>query len=416
MIPRPCFRLSLSQRSYSRCVSPHLWKSAFDSYQRLPNPLYSLTDGSKPFQGSSHFRCSFSKSIYRRRPENSEAVATTPKPSVYTPPQKGVLSLLPSRMVPYAELMRLDKPTGLYLFYFPYLFGVLYGACVVDPPTSVEPLLRTCATLLVGTIIMRGAACTWNDNIDRDLDRQVARCRLRPIARGAVSPLQGHAFTLAQSFVGIALLAQLPMQCAYYAVPVIVLLGLYPFAKRITNYPQVILGFPVAWGMFLASTAVGVDPFAIFFLVNSPSPVDHLVLASMACFYMSNIAWTVIYDTIYAFQDVEDDAKADIKSIAVRHRANTKTLLSSLAVAQVSLLAATGLLTGMSPLYYLGSCGGTAMSLAIMIRKVDLKRPESCAWWFRMGTWFVGLAVVSGLCGEYSMRLRKPSTSTSVEA
>ncbi|MCJ1421776.1 Para-hydroxybenzoate--polyprenyltransferase, mitochondrial precursor (PHB:polyprenyltransferase) [Xylographa parallela] len=261
---------------------------------------------------------------------------------------------------------------------------------------------------------MRGAACTWNDNIDRDLDRQVARCRLRPIARGAVSPLQGHVFTVAQSVVGLALLAQLPTQCAYYAVPVVIMLGLYPFAKRFTNYPQVILGFPVAWGMFLASTAVGVDPFARFFSADSPVPVDSLVLSSMICFYMSNIAWTVIYDTIYAFQDVKDDAKAEIKSIAVRHKANPKILLSSLAVTQVSLLAATGFLAGMSPLYFLGSCGGTAVSLAIMISKVNLARPESCAWWFRMGTWFVGLTVAGGLGAEYSMKLRKASADTSI--
>ena len=191
------------------------------------------------------------------------------------------------------------------------------------------------------------------------------------------------------------MLSLLPTQCTYYAIPLIVLLGLYPFAKRVTNYPQVVLGFPVAWGLIMGSTALGVDPF------GSPSAV----MVATGCFYASNIAWTIIYDTIYAHQDVKDDAKAGVKSIAVRHKDSTKLLLSGLAVAQVSLLTATGVLTGAGPVYFAGTCGSAAASLAIMISKVDLEKPSDCSWWFVNGTWFVGLGVAGGLFGEYIGRL-----------
>ena len=324
----------------------------------------------------------------------------------YTAPQTGFISLLPTSWIPYAELMRLDKPTGLYLFYFPYLFGILYAACLTSPTTSPTSLLSTSALFLVGTVIMRGTACTWNDNIDRDLDRQVARCRLRPIARGAVSPTEGHIFAAAQSMVGLGLLSQLPIQCTYYAIPIIVLLGFYPFAKRVTNYPQVILGFPVAWAMYMASSSLGVNPLALLLSdCGGGSSLSPSVAPAMICFYAANFAWTVIYDTIYAHQDVEDDAKAGVKSIAVRHRYNKKAVLSGLAGVQLSLLVATGLLTGFSPVYFVGSCGGSAVALAVMIRSVDLKQPGSCAWWFRWGAWFVGGSVVSGLLGEYSSKI-----------
>ncbi len=117
----------------------------------------------------------------------------------WIPPQKGFLSILPASWVPYAELMRLDKPTGFYLFYLPYLFGTLYASCIAIPIITPTSLLTTNIILLAGTVILRGAACTWNDNIDRELDRQVSRCRLRAIARGAVTPRNGHIFTAAQS-------------------------------------------------------------------------------------------------------------------------------------------------------------------------------------------------------------------------
>ncbi|KAF2236999.1 4-hydroxybenzoate polyprenyl transferase, partial [Viridothelium virens] len=327
----------------------------------------------------------------------SQSVPPAPTEPTYQAPSNGVLALLPEKAVPYAELMRLEKPTGLYLFYFPYLFGITFAACNVEPTVAPVTVFSTSLLLFVGTIIMRGAACTWNDTHDRNFDRQVARTRFRPIARGAVTPLQAHAFTLAQAAVGIATLASMPANVSLYAAPNVALLGFYPFAKRITNYPQVILGFPVAWGIFMGSAALGFDPIVTWIAEGNL----HGIGAAFGCLYASNLVWTIIYDTIYAHQDVEDDKKAGVKSIAVKHKTNTKPLLSALSVVQMSTLVAAGVLSGMGPVYYVVSCGGASASLAAMVWNVELGSPKSCMWWFKNGALLVGGTITLGLFGEY---------------
>ena len=139
--------------------------------------------------------------------------------------------------------------------------------------------------------------------------------------------------------------------------------------------------------------ALGVDPLT--------SSTFH----STVCLFAANILWTVIYDTIYAHQDVKDDVKAGAMSMAVRFKDSTKTLTSILAVAMVLLLLTTGALTDMSLVYFVITCGGTAISLAAMIGLVDLESPDSCAWWFKWDFWFVGGSMVCGLLGEYFQKL-----------
>lgn len=326
----------------------------------------------------------------------SQSTICSPPKAVYHPPSYGFLTVLPRKLVPYAELMRLEKPTGLYLFYFPYLFGLLFAAGTAHPITSPLYLLVSSTQFLVGTVIMRGAACTWNDIHDRVYDRLVARTCTRPIARGALSPFQGYVFTAVQSVLGLSLLASMPLQVTYYSLPVIALLGLYPFAKRVTNYPQVILGFPVAWGVFTGCASLGLDPVATWLGREGDSAIG----SALGCFYLANIIWTIIYDTVYAHQDVVDDAKAGVKSIAVRHADHAKALLSSLAMLQTSMFLATGVLAEMGPPYYVGILGA-GTSLATMIWRIDLKQPSECMRWFKNGAWLVGGSVTFGLLGQY---------------
>ncbi|MCJ1271254.1 Para-hydroxybenzoate--polyprenyltransferase, mitochondrial precursor (PHB:polyprenyltransferase) [Lobaria immixta] len=311
----------------------------------------------------------------------------------YVPPSQGFLSILPAAWVPYAQLMRLGKPGGLYAFYFPYVQGLLYAACIANNTISPSRLLRESLLFLLGSIILRGAACTWNDNMDQDLDRKVARCRLRPIARGAVSSAQGHLFTVGQTLVGSALLTLLPLECAYDAILITLLFAIYPFGKRFTNYPQFILGFPFASAIVMSCHALGVDP-----LTSKTSP-------STICLVLANVAWTMVYDTIYAHQDIKDDVTAGVKSMAVRFKDSTKLITSVLGAVQVSLLVAVVAFIDMSRLYLAFTCGGTAISLASMIGRVDLGKPASCAWWFKWGFWIVGGAMMSGLLAQYSARL-----------
>lgn len=312
---------------------------------------------------------------------------------LYVPPSKGFLSILPASWTPYAQLMRLEKPGGLYAFYFPYLLGLLYAACIANNIISPLRMLRESAFFLPGAIILRGAACTWNDNIDQDFDRKVARCRLRPIARGAVSSAQGHLFTVGQTLAGSLLLALLPLECAYDAILITLLFVIYPFGKRFTNYPQFILGFPFAWAIVMSCHALGVDP------------LTSKTLPSTICLVLANVSWTMVYDTIYAHQDIKDDVDAGVKSMAVQFKDSTKLITSILGAILVALLLAVAAFIDMSHLYMAFTCGGTAISLAAMIGLVELKKPASCAWWFKWGFWFVGGAMMSGLLAQYLARL-----------
>ncbi|MCJ1340213.1 Para-hydroxybenzoate--polyprenyltransferase, mitochondrial precursor (PHB:polyprenyltransferase) [Bachmanniomyces sp. S44760] len=190
---------------------------------------------------------------------------------------------------------------------------------------------------------MRGAGCTINDLWDRNLDPHVTRTRLRPIARGAITPPQALTFTVAQLLTGLAILLQFPTSAILTAIPSLLLVATYPLAKRITHYPQFILGLTFSWGALLGFPALGTN------LLTDP-----LALNASALLYASCVSWTVLYDMIYAHMDIRDDAKAGIKSIALRHEPDTKTILSALAVLQISLLGCSGWMVGSGPVFYIG--------------------------------------------------------------
>jgi len=133
---------------------------------------------------------------------------------------------------------------------------------------------------------------------------------------------------------------------------------------------------------------------------------DASAMLGAGCLYASCVAWTVLYDMIYAHMDIRDDAAAGIKSIALRHDADTKAVLTGLAVAQVGLLAAAGLAVGSGPVFFVGSCGWAAVSLAVMIRSVRLESVADCWWWFRNGVWITGGGIAVGMFGDWLVRTR----------
>ncbi|KAL2042602.1 hypothetical protein N7G274_004361 [Stereocaulon virgatum] len=323
---------------------------------------------------------------------NPRLSSTTP--SATASRKQGIICNLPAPWIPYAELMRLDRPAGFYAFYIPYLIGLSYGACLADPIPSPTRLSTLGGIFFIGCIILRGAACAWNDNVDQEFDRKVARCQNRPIARGAISTTQGHVFTAALTLAGAPLFIFLPVECSYHAVPITILFGAYALMKRITNYPQVVLGFPFAWGILMSCAALEIHPLGERFRVPTLS------------LFVANILWTMIYDTVYAHQDIKDDVKAGVKSMAVRFADSTKTLASTLAAIQVGLLIVVGWQADFSLIYFLGTCGGSAVALGSMLARVDLKEPASCAWFFHRGFWYVGGSIVVGLFGEYLARLQ----------
>ncbi|KAH8666741.1 UbiA prenyltransferase family-domain-containing protein [Xylariales sp. PMI_506] len=308
----------------------------------------------------------------------------------------GILSVLPKSWVPYAQLMRLDRPAGFYAFYFPYLIGVTYAACLSGQEIPLDQVFLPGLMFIGWCIILRGWTCTWNDNMDQEYDRAVERCRNRPIARGAVSTLQGHIFTVAQFLVGLLFVQSClsaSLDAVFDVLAMSALYILYPFGKRFTNYPQFILGFPFASGIVMACHVMGVQPFA-----------TRVATEATACLCISVILWTMTYDTIYAHQDLKDDLKAGVKSMAVRFKDTTKLLTTVLSLAQVALLVKVGLDLDLSLGYYIIGCGGTALSLIAMISLVDLNNPASCAWWFNADFWLVGGSISAGFFAHY-MRL-----------
>lgn len=329
---------------------------------------------------------------HNKSPTPAVQSAITPK-AQYEPPTRGLLTYLPVSWVPYAELIRLAKPTGTYYLFFPCLFSTLLAAPLAVPPATPLELVTTTALFFTGALIMRGAGCTINDLWDRNLDPHVERTRFRPIARGAVTPAKAVVFTGCQLLAGLGILLQFPTQCLLYGIPSLLLVGSYPLAKRVTHYPQFVLGLTFSWGAFMGFPALGVDLLA----------TSDAMTAAVAL-YSSCVAWTVVYDMIYAHMDIKDDVAAGIKSIALRHEHNTKLVLSGLSVVQVGLLAAAGAAAGAGPVFFAGSCGSAAITLGTMIWKVKLKDVGNCWWWFKNGCWFTGGGIALGLFGDYLAR------------
>lgn len=313
----------------------------------------------------------------------------------YIPPQQGLLSYLPSLWIPYAELIRLTRPIGIVVIHCPFLFGTLFAATISQYPPSPYELFKTEAILLVATVFLRGCVVAFNDFADREIDGQITRTQHRPLARKAISPRKAYMFATAQAAIWLAILEQLSPPCVYYAIPSLGLAGFYPYSKRVTDMTPVVLGFTMAWGVFIGCAATNVDPISL--VVEQDTRATATALFSL---YLSCAVWTIIYETVYAHQDILDDEKQGVRSMAIRLKGKVRAVLSLLAVLQTTLLACTGWLIGAGPLYFAGSCFGVGLSLGVMIWKVDLKQPNECWWWFSNGTWLVGGNIVAGFVSQ----------------
>ena len=205
----------------------------------------------------------------------------------------GLLALLPAAARPYAMLARFDRPIGWWLLFWPGAWAVLLAGIA---PGATAALL---GLLLVGAIAMRGAGCVYNDIIDRDLDARVARTAARPIASGRVTRRAAALFLGALCLIGLAVLLGLGWPARLVSVASLAPVAAYPFMKRITWWPQAWLGIVFSWAALSGGAAA---------TGGLPAPI--LLL------YAGSIAWVIGYDTIYALQDIEDDALAGVKSSA----------------------------------------------------------------------------------------------------
>ena len=215
---------------------------------------------------------------------------------------------IPNKIKVLLELGRYNYPTGAFLLMWPCFWGVLYQ------PNFDQDLLKFLGLFIVGSFVMRGAGCTINDFFDKELDKKVSRTKNRPLARGALNNTDVLFFILFQLFIGLIVVVQFSLKVIFFSFLIIPLIFIYPILKRVTYFPQIFLGLIFNWGVIVG-----------FLSQNNELNVGVVYL------YLSGFFLTIAYDTIYAFQDLEDDKKAGIKSTAVLFEKNsTFFILSSL--------------------------------------------------------------------------------------
>ena len=279
-------------------------------------------------------------------------------------------TLAPAPLRPYLRLSRADRPIGTWLLLLPCWWGLLLASAATGSFGAGD--LWIMAGCALGAWLMRGAGCTWNDITDRHIDGAVARTRSRPIPSGQVSARQAALWMAGQA--GLALLILLSFNAAAIALGVLALLpvAIYPFAKRFTWWPQVFLGLAFNWGALLAWTA------------HTGSLGWPAVLL-----YLAGIAWTLFYDTIYAHQDVEDDALIGVKSTARLFGDASPRWLRGFLVATCVLMAAAialALVPQQNPLALvvaLGAPWAMGWHMAWQLGRLDIDAPQVCLTLFR---------------------------------
>ncbi|GKZ32094.1 hypothetical protein AbraIFM66950_001233 [Aspergillus brasiliensis] len=314
----------------------------------------------------------------------------------------GVLRILPSAWLPYLQLVRLWPPAALLLVFFPTAFGILHAAIRAQVP--MEAVVRASLVAFGGCFFSCNAAHIWNDLIDAPLDAQVERTRKRPIPRGAITPRAALLFGGTQVLGAVISLAYMPLGLwtnSLYALPNIITSTYYPFAKRHTHFPQLVLGFCLAWGVIMGELSVGVQPLSYM-----PDAAGVAIDPSVICLVAGTALWTLISDTIYAHQDLNADLQIGIKSLAVLLQGWTKAVLWPTLMLMTGLLIQVGRLSGLGSWYYLFAVGGASMSLALMVWRVDLQDTRSCWWWFSNGFWWTGGTIMLGLLAEYALQVR----------
>jgi 4-hydroxybenzoate polyprenyltransferase len=240
------------------------------------------------------------------------------------------LRYLPPWARPYGRLARWDRPIGIWLLMFP----CWWGAALAAAPDWVR-LAGWMALLALGALAMRGAGCTWNDIVDRKIDAQVERTRSRPLPSGELKLKDALVWMVLQSVVGVAILFKLNKFAGAVALASLILVAIYPTMKRLTSWPQVVLGLAFNWGALVGYAAITAT----------------LSWAAVAL-YAGGVAWTLVYDTIYAMQDQRDDAIVGVRSTARRFAEAPRRWLTSFAVLALAAWTLAGVLAPLGSLYF----------------------------------------------------------------
>jgi len=290
--------------------------------------------------------------------------------------------LAPAVTRPYLRLARLDRPIGSWLLLMP----CWWSAGLAGMQADRLPSLWHIVLFFIGAFAMRGAGCTWNDLVDRDLDTKVERTRSRPIPSKQVTVAQATVFMVALALVGLAVLLQFNRFTVLTGFASLLVVAIYPFMKRITYWPQIVLGLAFSWGA----------------LMGWPAAFGRLDWPALLL-YAGSIAWVIGYDTIYAHQDREDDALLGLKSTALLFGERTRPILATFYAIAVIGIGAAGVAAGGGPLFALG-LAAFAVHLGWQVWRLDIANPDLCLALFKSNR-DAGLILFAGLLLDAAGRL-----------
>ncbi|MCA1440551.1 4-hydroxybenzoate octaprenyltransferase [Ensifer sp. IC4062] len=304
------------------------------------------------------------------------------------PSNNWVYRVLPRAFWPYAQLARWDRPIGWQLLLWPCLWSAALASATAASLGSFSAgrFLYHVVLFTVGAIAMRGAGCTYNDIVDHDIDMEVARTRSRPLPSGRVTRFQAKAFMVLQALVGLLVLLQFNGFTVVLGILSLALVAIYPFAKRFTDWPQFFLGLAFSWGAIMGWSA----------------EFGEVSLAAILL-YAAAIAWTIGYDTIYAYQDREDDELIGVRSTARRFGDNPRPWLIGLYGLAV-LLMLLAFVAAEAGFFAYAALLVAAVMLGYQILVLNIHDPLQCLALFKFNS-VVGLIVFAGLVLALLVRL-----------
>lgn len=291
------------------------------------------------------------------------------------PPANWVDRYAPAAWRPYLRLGRFDRPIGTWLLLFPCWWSQTLAEIGTG---KAYPRLDYLALFAIGALAMRAAGCAYNDYIDRDIDGKVQRTASRPIPSGQVTPAAALVFVVLAALAGLAVLVQFNHFTIGLAIGSLLLVALYPFAKRFTTYPQLVLGLAFNWGALVGWASIKGS-------IGLPAVI----------LYVGCVLWTVGYDTIYAHQDKDEDAQLGLGSTALRFGENTVSYVGALYGTAVVLWLIAGALAGTHLIYFL-ALTLVFLQMSWQVATLNTADPANCLRRFRSSR-DVGIAVFVGL-------------------
>lgn len=378
------------------------------------SPFNTLPKSSETLHSERH-ACIFHRMVSNKRDDltkpnidnqNDEQMHSTrtkdPIDNVVSSSTASIMNALPPNAQLYAQLARFDKPIGTMLLLWPCLWSTALasGSSIVNSSAIDSPQLLSAigdpsllALFATGSFLMRGAGCTINDMWDANYDKKVTRTATRPLASGALSYKQATAFLGLQLTGGLGVLLSMPHEhleyCFYLGAASLPLVGIYPLMKRYTNWPQLVLGMTFNWGCFMGWAATH----------------GSLDLQSVLPLYGGGVAWTLVYDTLYAHQDKDDDAKLGLRSTALHFGENTKPILLGFSTLATGSWMLAGYNLGyVEPYYYIG-CGAAGAHLLWQVTTADLDNPKNLAERFKSNTSVGAIMFASCIAGNLGAML-----------